>query len=90
MPQDKTDGIYIISFRHIYRAGSRVDRGKRALRYIRRFLERHLGGKVLLDPSISIYVYSRKIEKPPHKVAIRFTKLDNGVYKAMLALIAKR
>lgn len=90
MPQDKADGIYIISLRHIYRAGSRIDRGRRALRYVRRFLERHLGGRVLFDPSISMYIYSRKIEKPPHKVAVRFIKLDNGVYKAMLALMARR
>ena len=90
MPQDKTDGIFIIPLRHVYRAGSRVDRGRRAIRYVRRFLERHLGGRVLLDPSISMYIYSRKIEKPPHKVAVRFTKLDSGVYKAALALVTKR
>lgn len=60
------------------------------MEYIRRFLERHLGGKVLLDPSISVYVYSRKIERPPRKIAIKFTKLDSGVYKATLALLAKR
>lgn len=90
MPQDKADGIYIVPLRYVYRAGSRTDRGRRAVEYVRRFLERHLGGKVLLDPSISMYIYSRKIEKPPHRIAVRFTKLDNGIYKAMLALIAKR
>ena len=90
MPQDKSDGLFIVSLRNVYRAGNRVDRGKRAVRYIKRFLERHLGGKVLLDSSIGMYIYSRKIEKPPHKIAIRFIKIDSNVYKATLALMAKR
>ncbi|MCS7110730.1 MAG: 50S ribosomal protein L31e [Ignisphaera sp.] len=90
MPQDKADGIYIVPLRPVYRAGSRTDRGRRALRYIRRFLERHLGGKVLIDPSINMYMYSRKIERPIRKIAVRFTKLDDGVYKVTLALVAKR
>uniref|UniRef100_A0A7C4FAQ1 Large ribosomal subunit protein eL31 n=1 Tax=Ignisphaera aggregans TaxID=334771 RepID=A0A7C4FAQ1_9CREN len=90
VPQEKSEGILVIPLRHVYRAGSRRDRGKRAVYYIRKVLVRHLGGKVLLDPTISNYVYSRKIEKPPRRVTVRFTKVDSGVYKATLAVEVKR
>ncbi|MDK6028524.1 50S ribosomal protein L31e [Ignisphaera sp. 4213-co] len=90
MPKDKNEGIYLIPLRHVYRAGSRRDRGKRVISYIRKFLERHLGGKVILDPAISMFIYSRKIEKPPRKILVRFLKIDNGIYKAMLAVEVKR
>ncbi len=90
MPKEKTEGIYILSLRRVYWAGSRRDRGKRAVKYIRRFLERHLGGKVILDPLISVYIYKRKIEKPPRWIAIKFQKIDEGVYKASLAIPVRR
>jgi ribosomal protein L31E len=90
MPQEKSEGILVIPLRYIYRAGSRRDRGKRAVHYIRKLLVRHLGGKVLLDPAISSYIYCRKIEKPPRRVAVRFIKIDSGVYKATLAVEVKR
>jgi len=90
MPQDKAEGIYVIYMKNVYRARHRRNRGRRVAKYIRAFLERHLGGKVILDPAISIYIYKRKIEKPPRVVAVRFIRIDQGVYKACLALPAKR
>jgi large subunit ribosomal protein L31e len=90
MPQEKSEGLYIIHLRHVYRAGSRRDRGKRAIRYIRKLLARHLGGKVLLDPLISHYIFRRKIEKPPRRIAIKVTKIDSGVFKASLAVEVRR
>lgn len=90
MPQDKSEGIYILHMRGVYRSGSRRNRGQRAIKFVRSFLERHLGGKVILDPSISIYIYSRKIEKPPKYIAVKFTKIDTNVYKATIALPVKR
>ncbi len=89
MPSDKNEGIYIIPLRSIYMAKGRRDRGKRAVRYIRKFLERHLGGNVLLDPYISSYIYQRKVEKPPRYIAVKFMRIDEGVYKAMLALLVR-
>ncbi|ADM28214.1 50S ribosomal protein L31e [Ignisphaera aggregans DSM 17230] len=90
MPSSKSEGIYIIPLRRVYMAKGRRDRGKRAIRYIRKFLERHLGGRVLLDPYISSYVYQRKIEKPPRYIVVKFMRIDEGVYKAMLAFLVKR
>ncbi|MEM0026633.1 MAG: 50S ribosomal protein L31e [Ignisphaera sp.] len=90
MPKDKSEGIILVPLRHVYRAGSRRDRGKRAIGYIRKFLERHLGGRVILDPTVSMYIYSRKIEKPPRKILVRFLKIDSGIFKAMLAVEVKR
>ncbi|NPA97725.1 MAG: 50S ribosomal protein L31e [Crenarchaeota archaeon] len=90
MPRDKNEGIYVISLRRIYMAGSRRNRGQRAVKYVRKFLERHLGGKVILDPLISVYIYKRKIERPPRCIAVYFTRIDEGVYKATLAIPARR
>lgn len=90
MPKEKSEGIVVIPLRRIYKAGTRVDRGKRAVRFIRRFLERSLGGKVLLDPLISVYIYKRKIEKPPRRIAVRFIRIGEGVFKALLAIPVKR
>uniref|UniRef100_A0A7J3N0R0 Large ribosomal subunit protein eL31 n=1 Tax=Ignisphaera aggregans TaxID=334771 RepID=A0A7J3N0R0_9CREN len=90
MPQEKNEGLYVIHLRNVYRSGSRRNRGQRAIKYIRRFLERHLGGKVLLDPLINMYIHSRKIEKPPRIIAVKFIRIDNGVYKASIALPAER
>lgn len=90
MPREKSTGIYIVPLERVYWGGSRRNRGQRAIKLIRRFLERHLGGKVILDPLISVYVYKRKIEKPPRYVAIYFTRIDEGVYKASIALPVKR
>jgi len=90
MPKEKSEGIFVIPLRRVYLAGSRRDRGKRAVKYIRRFLERHLGGKVLLDPFISIYIYKRKIEKPPRYIVVHFMRIDESVYKASLALPVRR
>ncbi len=88
--KSKSSGIYIIPLKRIYWGGTRRDRGKRAIRFIRKYLERHLNAKkVLLDPLISVYIYKRKIEKPPRYIAIRFMRIDEGVYKAMLALPVK-
>jgi len=90
MPKDKTEGLFVIPLKRVYMAGSRKDRGKRAVRFVRRYLERHLGGRVLLDPLISVYIYKRKIERPPRYIAVHFTKIDDGVFKASLALPARR
>ncbi|MEM1644676.1 MAG: hypothetical protein QXL96_02195 [Ignisphaera sp.] len=90
MPQEKNEGIYVIHMRSIYRARGRRNRGQKAVKYIQAFLVRHLGGRVILDPSISIYIYKRKIEKPPRTIAVKFVKIDQGVYKACLALPVKR
>uniref|UniRef100_A0A7C2VAL6 Large ribosomal subunit protein eL31 n=1 Tax=Ignisphaera aggregans TaxID=334771 RepID=A0A7C2VAL6_9CREN len=90
MPREKNEGVYIISMRNVYRSRGRRNRGQKAIRYVRAYLERHLGGKVLLDPAISIYIFKRKIEKPPRLIAVRFIKIDRGVYKACLALPVKR
>ena len=89
MPREKSTGIYIVPLERVYWGGSRRNRGQRAIKLIRRFLERHLGGKVILDPLISVYIYKRKIEKPPRYVAIYFTRIDEGVYKASIALPVK-
>ncbi|HDI02097.1 MAG TPA: 50S ribosomal protein L31e, partial [Ignisphaera sp.] len=86
MPKEKHAGIFIIPLKRVYWGGSRRNRGQRAVKFIRRYLERQLGGKVILDPLISVYIYKRKIEKPPRYIAVRFMRIDEGVFKASLAI----
>jgi len=33
-----------------------------------------------------VYIYRHKMTKPPRYVSVKFVKLDEGVYKAFLAL----
>ncbi|MEM0044189.1 MAG: 50S ribosomal protein L31e [Sulfolobales archaeon] len=84
--KEKNEAIYVIPLKRVYWGGSRRNRGKRAVRLIREFIERHFNAKkVLLDESISEFIYSRKIEKPPRRVIVKVFKIDEGVYKATLA-----
>lgn len=89
--KSKSDAIYIIPLNRIYWGGSRRTRGKRAVRFIKEFIRRHFGAeRVILDESISEYIFSRKIERPPRRIAVKISRIDEGIYKATLAVVIKR
>ncbi len=86
MPKEKSEGIYVISLKRVYWSG-RAMRGRKAIKFIRRFLMRHLGAeRVILDRTINEYIHSRSIKSPPRRIAVKFMKIDEGVYKATLAI----
>jgi len=87
---EKNEGLYIIPLSRVYWGGSRRSRGRRTVRLIRDFITRHFGAKrVILDESISEYIFYRKIERPPRRIIVKVFKIDEGVYKATLASLVK-
>jgi len=85
--REKDEGIYVIPLQRVYWGGSRRTRGKRAVRLIREFVERHFNAdRVIVDNMVNEYIFSRKIEKPPRKIAVKVIKIDEGIYKVLLAI----
>jgi large subunit ribosomal protein L31e len=69
--------IHVISLKRVY-WGRRTNRADRAIRLIRKYIRRHFkeAEKIIIDPSVNEYVWSRSREKPPRRVIveIRFDK----------------
>jgi len=83
--------IHIIPLKRVY-FGRRANRADRAIRLIRKYLARHYkeAEKIVIDPAINNYVWSRGREKPPRRVVVevRFDK-EEKVVKAFLVRPSK-
>jgi large subunit ribosomal protein L31e len=79
--------IYSIRLKHKLKRYPRWLRAVKAMRYIRRFLSKHMKvseENVKIDPSINLKVWERGIQKPPTKIRIRAVKFDDGIVEAEL------
>lgn len=91
MVKEKDEAVYIIPLSRVYWGGSRRTRGKRAVRLIREFVKRHFGAdRVIVDNMVNEYIFSYKIEKPPRRIAVKVIKIDEKIYKVLLAVPVKR
>lgn len=87
MVKEKQEGVYVIPLSRIYWGGSRRTRGRRAMNAIRSFVKRHFKAeRVIIDNTVNEYIGGHKIEKPPRRVAVKVIKIEEGVYKALLAV----
>jgi large subunit ribosomal protein L31e len=87
MVKEKDEALYVVPLQRVYWGGSRRTRGKRAIRLIKEFVERHFKAKrVIIDNMVSEYIFSYKIEKPPRRIAVKIIKIDEGIYKVLLAV----
>jgi len=80
--------IYVINLSRLYWT-RRYRRASRAVSYIKNFVKRHTKAEVvILDSSINEYVFSRRYDKPPRRVAVAVMKVDpeGKVVKASLAV----
>lgn len=81
-----SEAVYVINLNRVYWTG-RYRRLAKAVKAVREFIKRHTKAKsVILDSSINEYIYSRAYDRPPRRVAVKVLKIDEGVYKATLAL----
>lgn len=83
-----SESIFIISLSKLYRT-RRYRRAARAVKYIKGFIKRHTKAeRVLLDNSISRYIFGRRYDKPPRRVAVAVMRIDQEgkVIKASLAM----
>ena len=84
-----SEGIYVINLNRLYWTG-RYRRAARAIRRIKEFIKRHTKAEnIIIDNSINEYVFSRAYDKPPRKVIVKLTRIDEKTVKASLALEVK-
>ena len=79
--------VHVIPLKRVY-YGRRGNRADRAVRLIKKYVARHFkeAEKIVVDPAVNDYIWSRSREKPPRKVVVEI-RLDkeNKVAKAFLA-----
>lgn len=83
-----TEGLYIINLSRVYWGGRRR-RGPKAIRTIREFIQRHTKAeKVIIDNSVNEYIFSRRYDKPPRRVAVMVSRVSTEplVVKVSLAV----
>lgn len=77
---------HVIPLKRVY-FGRRSNRADRAIRLLRKYVARHFreAEKVVIDPAVNEYIWSRGREKPPRRVVVEI-RLDkeNKVAKVLL------
>jgi len=77
--------IYIIPLAKA-RHGPRNKRAKKAIRYLREFMERHFKPEsLIISQPVNEKIWSRGIQKPPRKIKVRATKNIDGLVVVYLA-----
>lgn len=69
--------VHVVPLKRVY-FGRRMNRADRALRLLKKYVARHFkeAEKIIIDPAVNNYLWSRGREKPPRYVTveIRFNK----------------
>jgi len=79
--------VYSIRLKHKMKRYPRWLRAKKAVRYVRKFLSKHMKtdeDKIRLDTKINEKIWERGAQKPPTRIRIRAVKFDDGVVEAEL------
>jgi large subunit ribosomal protein L31e len=83
--------IHVIPLRRVY-FGRRANRADRAVRLIRQYVARHFkeAERVVIDPEVNAYIWSRSRKKPPRRVVVevRFDR-ENKVANVLLVRESK-
>jgi len=83
--------VHVIPLKYVY-FGRRRNRADRAIRLIKKYVSRHFkeAEKVVIDPSVNMYLWSRGRVKPPRRVVveIRFDK-NEKIARVLLARVKK-
>ncbi|MEM4558326.1 MAG: 50S ribosomal protein L31e [Desulfurococcaceae archaeon] len=83
--------VHVIPLKRVY-FGRRFNRADRAVRLIKKYVARHFkdAEKIVIDPAVNQYVWSRGREKPPRRITveIRFDK-ENKVAEVLLVRPSK-
>jgi len=77
--------IYVIPLAKA-RHGPRNKRAKKAIRYLREFMERHFKPEsLIISQPVNEKIWSKGIQKPPRKIKVRATKNIDGLVVVYLA-----
>ncbi|MHA2046085.1 MAG: 50S ribosomal protein L31e [Candidatus Thorarchaeota archaeon] len=78
--------IYTVPLRRAYWTGPRTRRSNKAVKVLRKFVERHMKPEeILIQPEVNERIWSRGIQKPPRRVRIRATKNSENLVRVYLA-----
>ncbi|MCK4739917.1 MAG: 60S ribosomal protein L31 [Candidatus Thorarchaeota archaeon] len=78
--------IYTVPLRRAYWTGSRLRRSNRAVRILRKFVERHMKPEeIVIQAEVNEQIWSRGIQKPPRRIRIRATKNSDNLVRVYLA-----
>lgn len=71
--------IYTINLRKDYVKKPRWKRADRAIRFIRKFLKRHMKTeKIKISKSVNEKIWKRSRQKPPGKIRVKAVKREDG------------
>ncbi len=88
MAKVEVERVYSIRLRQKMKRYPRWLRAKKAVKYVRKFLSRHMKvppENVKIDASINEKIWERGAEKPPARIRVRAVKFDDGIVEAELA-----
>ncbi|HIP25245.1 MAG TPA: 50S ribosomal protein L31e [Archaeoglobus profundus] len=80
--------VYSIRLKHKMKRYPRWLRAKKAIRFIRKFLSRHMKvdpDKIKIDHSVNEKIWERGAQKPPSRIRLRAVKFEDGVVEVELA-----
>ena len=78
--------IYTVPLRRAYWTGRRLRRSIKAIKVLRKFVERHMKPEeLLIQPEVNEKIWARGIQKPPRRVRIRATKNSENLVRVYLA-----
>ncbi|MET1160596.1 MAG: 50S ribosomal protein L31e [Thermoprotei archaeon] len=82
--------IHVIPLKRVY-FGRRTNRADRAIRLIRKYVMRHFKEveRVIIDPRVNEYVWSRGREKPPRRVVVEI-RVDREAKTAKVLFVRKQ
>ncbi|MFP3945612.1 MAG: 50S ribosomal protein L31e [Halobacteriota archaeon] len=83
-----TERVYSLRLRQKMKKYPRWLRTKKAARYVRNYLSKHLKAdpeNIRINESLNESIWSRGVQKPPAKIKVRAVKFDDGVVEAELA-----
>jgi large subunit ribosomal protein L31e len=87
MAKVELERIYSIRLRQKMKKYPRWLRAKKSMKYIRKFLSRHLKVEpenIKIDTALNEKIWERP-EKPPTRIRIRAVKFDDGIVEVELA-----
>ena len=80
--------VYSIRLRQKLKRYPRWLRAKKAVKYIRNFLSRHMKASpenIKFDTTLNEKIWERGAQKPPGKIKVRAVKFDDGVVEVEIA-----
>jgi len=89
---DEVERIMIIPLRKTKQA-PRTKRAARAVKEVREYVMRHMKtdeDNVWIDASLNDKIWENGIRNPPHKIAVRAVKFDDGLVEVSLAPIEEK